>query len=111
MLSFSAENGSGKTSLLQAIWQTLEGSDRRATPEPVKEGTEEGDRRTRPGQVHGHPHVECQWRRFDHRRSSADGERSADGADLLKSLLGEFALDPVAFLDAAPRIRLTTSSR
>jgi len=100
-VSISGPNGSGKTSTVDAIYEALRGSSSKETPEPIRHGAKAAEIALDLGQV------------MVVRRITPSGSRltvtAADGSDikqpqqLLNSLLGEYSLDPVAFLTRRPQ--------
>lgn len=97
----SGQNGSGKTSTLNAIWSTLKGASTRDTPEPVHQGKEKAQVRLDLGEYI----VTRHWSGKSSRLvvTAADGSKIAKPQELLDGLLGKFSLDPVAFLDRRPQ--------
>lgn len=94
-------NGSGKTSAVEAIWTALKGFSAKDTPEPIHAGAKSGEVTLDLGEL-------IVTRRFTPKGStltltSADGSEIKRPQELLDRLLGEYSLDPVAFLSRRPQ--------
>lgn len=97
----SGQNGSGKSSTLNAIWSALKGASARDTPEPVHQGKEKAVVRLDLGEYVVTRHWSAKSSRLV--VTAADGSKIAKPQELLDGLLGKFSLDPVAFLDRRPQ--------
>lgn len=99
------ENGSGKTSVVEAIWDALCGSDSKARPEPVRKGASKG----RVSLDLGDYQVEKVFSPDGSSRlviKASDGKKILSPQKLLDGLLTRYSLDPVAFLDRRPQDQL-----
>lgn len=94
-------NGSGKTSSVDAIWFALGGVDSKACPEPIHNGAQKAAIRLDLGEYVVERHFSPAGSRLV--ITAADGSRINKPQQLLDGLLGQYALDPVAFLDRRPQ--------
>lgn len=97
----TGRNASGKTSVVNAIWAALRGTDKKSMPEPIHAGAEEAEITLDLGEY-------VVVRRYTAKSTTLtitakDGSKVKRPQELLDGLLGEYALDPVAFLGIRPQ--------
>lgn len=94
-IRISGKNGAGKTSVLDAIYWALGGTEN-IQDQPIREGQEEGHIRLDLGEYIVERHFK-EGGKTALKISTADGKRFATPQTLLDSLLGAITFDPLAF--------------
>jgi hypothetical protein len=100
-------NAVGKTSFANAIWQAVGGQDSKLTPEPIRHG----ERNAKARIVTEDFVIERTWTPKTTKVSvttKEGGKPPKTPAEFLKSFIGYFAIDPVAFLNLAAREQVDT---
>lgn len=95
-------NGEGKTSVVEAIWEALKGSSLKDRPEPVHRGADKAVITLDLGEYIVEKHIAADGKNRLVLKD-ASGSRITSPQKLLDSLLSDYSLDPVAFLDRRPQ--------
>jgi len=109
VIEIAGRNGSGKTSILNAIWSALGGSTAtKAVPVPIHVGADEGSVTLDLGRF-------TVTRTFNHRNATGkltvtapDGSRFPSPQKFLDEFLGEFTFDPLTFMRQTAKQQLHT---
>ncbi|MBL8824860.1 MAG: AAA family ATPase [Planctomycetia bacterium] len=96
------ENGIGKSSVVDAIYEALHGTSSKDRPEPVHQGANKALISLDLGDYLVEKHIALDGKSRLVVKA-ADGSRINSPQKLLDGLLSEYSLDPVAFLDRRPQ--------
>lgn len=97
----TGKNASGKSSTVLALYSALQGFSRKAIPDPIHHGAKRANVKLDLGQYHVELIITPKGHTLD--VTAADGSVIERPHELFAGLLGEYSLDPVAFLNQRPR--------
>lgn len=101
----SARNGEGKTSVVEAIFEALQGSSSKDRPEPVHRGAEKALIELDLGEYLVEKHIAKDGKARLIVKTK-DGSKVSSPQKLLDGLLSQYCLDPVAFWHRRPQDQL-----
>lgn len=99
-------NGSGKTTVVSALWWALQGADSKRWPEPLHKGAEKGSVTIELADRQGNIAFIVTRKVTEEAETlivkAADGSKVKSPAELLKSLISSYCLDPIKFIRLRP---------